>query len=185
MSSGVALWLIVIYIINAINENLDVVTHTHILDTLTPSSKIDFRFHPTLEAAIIYQHRTKFHTSIESATCENPCRCKMNASTFILPKDIYQFSQFLQILAAAILDHHYLSAQNKMQCFHCILHMRNPRHRYQKYASTNFLSSNCSDAHLGFMQIRNGPQCCHSGKRWILAIQIHQKSLQTKHFWVH
>ena len=30
MSSGVELWLIVIYIINAINENLDVVTHTHI-----------------------------------------------------------------------------------------------------------------------------------------------------------
>ena len=30
MSSGVALWLIVISSINAINENLDVVTHTHI-----------------------------------------------------------------------------------------------------------------------------------------------------------
>ena len=108
----------------------------------------------------------------------------------LLPKVISQFSQFLQILTAAILDHHFLSAQNKMQCFHCILHMLNPRHRYQKYASNliiskvlfNFLSSNCSDAHLGFMQIRNVPQSCHSGKRWILAIQIHQKSLQYQTF---
>ena len=114
----------------------------------------------------------------------------MNTSTSILPKVIYQFSQFLQISAAAILDHHYLSAQNKMQCFHCILHMRNSRHRYQKYASTliisnvlfNFLSSICSDAHLEFLQIRNVPQSCHSGKRWILAIQIHQKSLQYQTF---
>ena len=29
------------------------------------------------------------------------------------------------------------------------------------------MSSNSSDGHLGFMQIRKVPQSCHSGKRWI------------------
>ena len=29
------------------------------------------------------------------------------------------------------------------------------------------MSSNVSDGHLGFMQIRIVPQSCHSGKRWI------------------
>ena len=53
-----------------------------------------------------------------------------------LYQKLYTFAKLLQILAAAILDHHYLSAQNKMQCFHCIPHMRKPRHRHQKYAST-------------------------------------------------
>ena len=38
-----------------------------------------------------------------------------NASTLILPKVIYRFLKKIQILVAAILDHHYLSAQNKIQ----------------------------------------------------------------------
>ena len=76
------------------------------------------------------------------------------------------------------MDHHHSSAQNKIQCFHCIPHMRKPRHIHQKYASILlrlyiksyvqfYMSSNVSDGHLGFMQIRKVPQSCHSGKRWI------------------
>ena len=80
------------------------------------------------------------------------------------------------MLAAAILDHHYLLAQNKMQCCICIPDMREPRYRHHNHASTLitskvmfnfFISSNFSDGHLGFMQIRKFPQSCHSGKRWI------------------
>ncbi len=63
-------------------------------------------------------------------------RWRRNASTLILPKVIYRF----QILAAAILDHHYLSAQNKIQCFHCILNMRKPRYRHHNHASTLIIS---------------------------------------------
>ena len=107
------------------------------------------------------------------------CRHQNHAATSILSKVRYIF-RFLQVLAAAILDHHYLSAQNKIQCFHCIRHMWKPMHRPQNYASTLIIiiksyvrfskSSNFSDGHLGFMQIKKIPQSCHSGKRciWLL-----------------
>ena len=52
-------------------------------------------------------------------------------------KSYISISKFFQILAAAILDHHYLSAQNKIQCFHCIPEMRKPRYRHHNHASTN------------------------------------------------
>ena len=67
------------------------------------------------------------------------CRHQNHAATSILSKVRYIF-RFLQVLAAAILDHHYLSAQNKMQCFHCIRHMRKPMHRHQNDASTLIIS---------------------------------------------
>ena len=55
-------------------------------------------------------------------------------------KGYISISKFFQILVAAILDHHYLSAQNKIQCFHCIPDMRKPRYRHHNHASTLIIS---------------------------------------------
>ena len=42
------------------------------------------------------------------------------------------------------------------------------------------MSSNCSDGHLGFMQIRKVPQSCHSGKRWIWILEHLSNTNQSK-----
>ena len=55
-------------------------------------------------------------------------------------KSYISISKFFQILVADILDHHYLSAQNKIQCFHCSPDMRKPRYRHHNHASTLIIS---------------------------------------------
>ena len=63
-----------------------------------------------------------------------------NHAAFDSIKSYTDFQFFFQILAATILDHHYLSAQNKIQCFHCIPDMRKPRYRHHNHASTLIIS---------------------------------------------
>ena len=55
-------------------------------------------------------------------------------------KSYISIPKLFQILAAAILDHHYSSAQNKIHCFRCIPNMRNPRYRHHNHASTLIIS---------------------------------------------
>ena len=55
-------------------------------------------------------------------------------------------------------------------------------------------SSNVSNGHLGFMQIKNIPQSCHSGKRWIWLLEALSNTNPSKkltvptisgfHFWL-
>ena len=59
-----------------------------------------------------------------------------NRAAFDYTKSYIDFQKKFKILVAAILDHHYLSAQSKIQCFHCIPGMRKPRYRHHNHAST-------------------------------------------------
>ena len=94
------------------------------------------------------------------------------------------------------MDHHDLSAQNKIQCFHCIPHMRIHRHRYQKYASTLIISKvvfnfQCHQlvemAILGLCKLEKFPKVATLARGGFgfwkpQAIQIHQKRLQYQPF---
>ena len=120
------------------------------------------------------QHQRQFSTSITST----------HVKTYVHTPNPCYYSDSIkrchQILAAAILDHHHLWSQNKIQFFHCIPHIRKTLDKttivffYIDYIKSHVqcsMSSNCSDGHLGSMQIRKVPQSCHSGKRciWMLA----------------
>ena len=120
---------------------------------------------------MIYRHKTRLNPSVTSTACEHLCA---DTKTMLLHRFYTKLDTFF-VLSAAILDHHYLSAQNKIQCFHCIPHVKTYAYtptlclyidyikRYVRFSK----SSNVSDGHLGFMQIKQNSHSCHSGKRWI------------------
>ena len=85
---------------------------------------------------------------------------------------------------------------NKMQCFHCIPHIRKPWHKHQKYSSTLIISKVMFNvlchqivmmAILELCKLEKFPKVATLarggfGCREPYAIQIHQKSLQYQPF---